>query len=174
MGIFNTDIKKLAVLLTPTFLRQPLLTAIARILMQPITTIQQTFLTMRDNNLYNLNHNGQACRLKHALNQLDGLQYDNGFEIEDINAIGNYIIIYNETEWLVDTGRVWLANDEPGCRMAYDENAISVETAAFIVCVPQQYQFNGSKPADPRIAATVEQYRLASRTAIYRIKADNN
>lgn len=171
MKAFEIDYKKLAVLLTPTFLRKPVFTALVRILMQPLTTLHLTFRTKRDDHLFNLAHNGQVCYLKDALNSLDDLDYSDGFEIEDINAIGEFVFVYDETEWLQDTSRVLLVNDAPDFIMIYDEAAITASTEAFIVYVPARYTFDGSKPADPRIEATVEKYRLVSRTATYRTKS---
>lgn len=168
MTPFEIDYKKLAVLLTPTFLRKPVFTALVRVLMQPLTTLHDTFRTKRDDHLFNLAHNGQVCRLKDALNSLDNrLTYTNGFEITDINALGEFVIAYDEampgTWWLDD-------QDNPPYTLVYDENEILVATETFVVFVPQLFTFNGSKPADPRIVATVEQYRLVSRTATYRTK----
>lgn len=171
MRAFEIDYKKLAVLLLPTFLRQPVLTAIVRVLMQPLAVMHDIFRTRRDDHLFDLAHNGQVCYLKHALDSLDGLDYATGFEIRDINAEGDFVFAYDETEWLQDTDRVWLVPDAPDCTMVYDNAAITAQTEAFVVYVPAQYPFNGSKPADPRIAATVEKYRLVSRTATYRTKS---
>ncbi|MBQ9439256.1 MAG: hypothetical protein IJU35_01465 [Paludibacteraceae bacterium] len=164
MGIFNTDIKKLAVLLTPTFLRQPLLTAIARILMQPITTIQQTFLTMRDNNLYYLNHNGQVCRLKHALNQLYLEQinnYQHGFQIRDNDPTGQWLVVYDTA-----ANRPLFVNGTTALTIHDTENIIAPTTAFTVVC-PQFVSFHGNEPDDKRVTAITERYRLASRTASY-------
>lgn len=165
----ETDYKKLAVLLLPTFLRKSGLTAIVRVLMQPLASLHDTFKAKRDDHLFDLSHNGQVCRLKDALNSLDGLEYDKGFEIDDINALGDYIIACDEdmpsSEWLI-------IEDEPNVTMVFDEAEINVDTEAFVVFVPSpKYRFNGSKPADPRIVATVEKYRLVSRTATYRAKS---
>lgn len=168
MTPFEINYKKLAVLLTPTFLRKPVFTALVRVLMQPLTTLHDIFRTKRDDHLFNLAHNGQVCRLKHALNSLDNrLTYATGFEISDINAIGDFVFAYDEampdTWWLDD-------NAETPYTLVYDETSILVATEAFVVFVPQLFTFTGDKPTDPRIVATVEQYRLVSRTATYHIK----
>lgn len=171
MKVFEMDYKKLAVLLTPTFLRQSTLVALVRVLMQPLVTLYDKFSTNRDDHLYNLAHNGQVCRLKHALNKLDDrLTYRNGFEIEDINALGNFVFAYDED---MPQSLWWWVEDQPDCTMVYDEAEILVATETFVVFVPDIFAFNGSKPADPRIISTVEQYRLVSRTATYRTKVYN-
>ena len=168
MKAFEIDYKKLAVLLTPTILRKPVLTALVRVLMQPLTTLHDIFRTRRDDHLFNLAHNGQVCRLKDALNSLDSrLAYASGFEISDINALGDFVFAYDEA--MPDT---WWLDDHanPPHTMVYDEDAILAATETFVVFVPTLFTFTGDKPADPRIVATVEQYRLVSRTATYRIK----
>ena len=165
MTPYEIDYKKLAVLLTPTFLRKPVFTALVRVLMQPLATLHQTFRTKRNDHLFNLAHNGQVCRLKDALNSLDGLDYQSGFEITDINAIGDFVFAYDEVH-----PQRWYSDEIPDYTLVYDEASILVATETFVVWVPQQYPFSGSRPADPRIVATVEQYRLVSRTATYRIK----
>lgn len=166
----DVDYKKLAVMLTPTFLREAVMLALVRVLMQPLVTIHDNFKAKHNAHLYNLAHNGQVCYLKQALNNLDNLNYKEGFEIEDINALGDFVFTYDETEWLQDTDRVWILQDSPEFTMIYDEAEIGTITASFVVYVPARYEFNGGKPADPRIIATVEQYRLTSRTASYRYK----
>lgn len=172
MTPYEIDYKKLAVLLTPTFLRKPVLTALVRVLMQPLTTLHQTFRTKRNDHLFNLAHNGQVCRLKDALNQTFGItDYQSGFEIRDINAEGDFIIAYDEAEWLADTNRVWLVKDTPQYTMVYDEAAITAATETFIVYCPRKAtSFTGNRPTDPRVVSIVEQYRLVSRTATYRQK----
>lgn len=171
MKAFEIDYKKLAVLLTPTFLRKPVFTALVRVLMQPLTTLHLTFRTKRDDHLFNLAHNGQICRLKDALNKTFGLDYSNGFEIRDIKAEGDFVFAYDETEWLQDTNRVWLLPDSPDYTMLYNEAAITATTETFIVyCPTAATTFTNGKPTDPRVVSIVEQYRLVSRTATYRQK----
>lgn len=164
------DYKKLAVMLLPTFLRKPLTVALARVLAVPLDSLNYLFRQRRDAHLYNLAHNGQVCRLKHALNDLYGYDYSNGFEIEDINAIGDFIFVYDETDLFLDTDRVWMVSDAPDYTMVYDEAAINIETCAFVVFCPTEIAFDGSRPAEPQIIDTVERYRLVSRTATYRHK----
>lgn len=168
MKAFEIDYKKLAVMLTPTFLRSTLLTALLRVLMQPMTTIHTTFKSKREQHLFNLSHNGQVCYLKDALNKEFGLDYSNGFEISDINAEGDFIFAYDETEWLQDTNRVWIVEHSPTYSMIYDEASITPSTASFIVYVPFLYEVGSD--IDYRIRSIVEQYRLVSRTPEYRLK----
>lgn len=169
MRVFEIDFKKLAVLLTPTFLRRAVFTSLVRVLMQPLATLHFTFAARRTDSLFRLEHNGQVCRLKHALNSLDGsLTYANGFEISDINAVGEVVWAYDEhTD---DSRLVWFLQPLPDNTMIYNLADITADTSSFVVFVPGIFAFNGNRPADPRIVATVERYRLLSRTASYRAK----
>lgn len=166
MRVFEIDFRKLAVLLTPTFLRRPVFTAIVRLLVRPLDTLHFAFADRRADSLYQLDHNEQVCRLKHALNNLDErLTYANGFEIDDINAVGEIVWAFDESE-----NDVWLVDDLPQFTMIYNHADVTAQTSSFVVHVPTIFPFSGDRPADPRIAATVERYRLVSRTASYRTK----
>ncbi|MDO5609076.1 MAG: hypothetical protein Q4G08_11545 [Capnocytophaga sp.] len=68
MKIFELDIKKLSVLLLPTFLRKRKMTAWVQSLVAPLVTLQYGFVQKRKTDLYKIAHNGQVCFLKKALN----------------------------------------------------------------------------------------------------------
>lgn len=65
---YNLDINKLTTLLTPTFLRKEKFLAWIRVLHFPLIEIVDKFNFNRNENLYNLAHNGQVCYLRGALN----------------------------------------------------------------------------------------------------------
>ena len=66
--MFNIDFKKLAVLLIPTFLREPKHIAFVECFINPITEIQREFLDLRAKDIYKLNHTPQVCSLERMLN----------------------------------------------------------------------------------------------------------
>ena len=66
--MYNLNIDKLLVLLTPTFLRKPKLVAWLRTLATPLHKLLYEFHRARQDNLYNLAHNSQVCYLRKALN----------------------------------------------------------------------------------------------------------
>lgn len=167
---FNIDYKKLVVLLTPTFLRQPIWLSLMRVLIQPMAYLHDKFLSKRTDHLYNLAHNGQVCYLKDALNREFGIEdYQQGFQIEDINAEGEFVYAYDEAAYLTDTERLWLVPDKTeGYTMIYDESSITPSTSSFVVYVPFLWQ--AGSDVDYRIRAIVEQYRLVSRIPEYRLK----
>lgn len=65
---YNLDINKLTTLLTPTFLRKQKFLAWLRVLHFPLIKVVDDFNFNRNENLYNLAHNGQVCYLRGALN----------------------------------------------------------------------------------------------------------
>lgn len=66
--MYNLNIDKLLVLLTPTFLRKPKLVAWLRTLATPLHKLLYDFHNARISDLYNLTHNSQVCYLRKALN----------------------------------------------------------------------------------------------------------
>nr|DAO69945.1 MAG TPA: hypothetical protein [Caudoviricetes sp.] len=66
--MYNLNIDKLLVLLTPTFLRKPKLVAWLRTLSTPLYKLLYDFQRASQDNLYNLAHNSQVCYLRKALN----------------------------------------------------------------------------------------------------------
>jgi len=65
---YKIDINKLVVLLTPTFLRKESFLVWLQTLVTPIASLHQLWLLNRENNLKRLQHNGQICYLRKALN----------------------------------------------------------------------------------------------------------
>lgn len=65
--MYNLNIDKLLVLLTPTFLRKPKVVAWLRMLAMPMHKLLYDFQQARQFDLYNLAHNSQVCYLRKAL-----------------------------------------------------------------------------------------------------------
>lgn len=154
------DYTKLAVLLLPTFLRQPLMIALLRTLMHPIQEIHDRHHTARDKRLYDLEHTSQICYIKDALNkEFQITDYSAGFEIEDINAKGNWLTAYDEIGDFKD--RHTIVEDE-SYLILWDEEIIKKPTVSFTVIIPISVEWNDYNKA--RINSIVNKYRLASRT----------
>jgi len=66
--MFNIDLSRLAIILIPGRLRQPMFLALLLAITSPIRSMLGTFLARRLDNLYRLDHNGQVCYLEAALN----------------------------------------------------------------------------------------------------------
>lgn len=171
MAQMKIDYNKLAVLLLPTFLRQPILMSLARILMVPLQRLHDEHHAARDERMYQLRHTSQICHIKDALNREFAVgnyaptpNYAAGFEIEDINAIGDWVMTYDEVPAFADVHTMTKDNDD---LLVYDEAIITQATQSFIVYVPKSVAFT---PSLPKIRAIVELYRLASRKPLYMIK----
>ncbi len=65
---YNLNINKLVTLLTPTFLRKEKFLAWLRVLHFPLIKVIDNFNFNRNENLYDLAHNGQVCHLRKVLN----------------------------------------------------------------------------------------------------------
>lgn len=144
---FNVDITKLTQLLTPTFLRKPVMLAWLKVLHSPLQDVVDWFNDNRKANLYNLAHNGQVCYLRKALNDRFDVQYRRIY-ITDGN-LHQRRYIYTEGEqkpqWL---GTIYL----------YDDSDYSDTGVDFIVMVPSELQYS-----DYEMRALIDFYRLASK-----------
>ncbi len=154
------DYTKLAVLLLPTFLRQPLMIALLRTFMHPLQEMHDSHQTARDKRLYDLAHTSQICYIKDALNdEFQITDYGTGFEIVDMDAMGDWLIAYDEVTEFENMHTV--AEDETYL-IIWDEEIIVTPTVSFTVIMPASVQYDAYNRA--RITAIVNKYRLASRT----------
>ena len=62
------NIRRLALLLLPTFWRRPLFGAFAFALVTPVSHLHMRFIQYRQRTGYRLRHNGQVCYLRAVLN----------------------------------------------------------------------------------------------------------
>lgn len=154
------DYRKLVILLLPTFLRRPVLMAWLRAMVYPLQQLHDRHQAARTQRLYELHHTSQICFIKDALNNEFGItDYADGFEIEDINAKGNWIWVYDENVERFDDEQHMLF-DEP--TWIHDTSSILPPTSAFTVLVPKHIEIDETN--DARIRSVVNKYRLASRT----------
>jgi len=65
---YNIDFNKLAVLMIPSFLRKPILTAYLQSLLVPLETLHAEWLQKRSDDWYSLNHTGQVYSLRNVFN----------------------------------------------------------------------------------------------------------
>ncbi|MCD8081863.1 MAG: hypothetical protein LUF04_16150 [Bacteroides sp.] len=68
MNKYEVDIKKLALLLLPTFMRKPLIAGITYASVSGLSNIYMRFARFREETNYRLEHNGQVCHLRAVLN----------------------------------------------------------------------------------------------------------
>ena len=154
------DYRKLSVLLLPTFLRQPVIMSLFRVLMRPIQQLHDRHQTFRTQLMYELWHTGQICHIKEALNNEFGItDYADGFEIDDINAQGEWVWVFDERVDRFDDEQHMMF-DTP--TFVHDISAIMPPTSSFFVLVPPSIVIDETTKA--RICSIVNKYRLASRT----------
>lgn len=68
MSKYDVNIKRLGLLLLPTFLRRPLMTSLLYAVLTPLNYLHMRFMLFRQNAAYRLGHNGQVCYLRAVLN----------------------------------------------------------------------------------------------------------
>lgn len=70
MGKYDISVKRLALLLLPTFWRRPLFAALAYAAVSPLQALHTRFMQWRQDADYRLRYNGQVCHLRAVLNDL--------------------------------------------------------------------------------------------------------
>lgn len=144
---YNLDINKLTTLLTPTFLRKEKFLAWLRVLHFPLIEIVDKFNFNRNENLYNLAHNGQVCHLRGALNdRFDPSQ--RRIRITDGNRYKREYIYTRGEQKPKYLGKIYLYD-----RADYGDTGVD-----FIVLIPKGLSYNAYE-----MKALVDFYKLASK-----------
>ena len=146
---------RLALLLLPTFIRTTTVYATARAILQPVATLLDGFNKNRENNLYNIGHNGQTCKLRAMLNDM----FDTGqrrITVEDTDRY-EFTYVYREAQ----DRPVWLNMVE----VASEGYTTGVGTD-FTVSVPQGIP----QTVRPQMISLINYYKLAGMR--YSIKFD--
>lgn len=68
MSKYDVNIKRLGLLLLPTFLRRPLMASLLYAVLTPLNYLHTRFMLFRQDAAYRLGHNGQVCYLRAVLN----------------------------------------------------------------------------------------------------------
>lgn len=139
--------RKLAVQLTPTFLRGELMKAWVELIVDVIDYIHYQWLQFRSDNLYKLAHNSQICYLRAALND----RFDPSLrriEISSGNAFTRQYIYTDAEQKPKYLGTIYLYDDAD-----YEDTGVD-----FIVKVPTDLVFSIYA-----MTALVDFYKLASK-----------
>lgn len=145
--MYNLNIDKLLILLTPTFLRKPKLVAWLRMLATPLHKVLYNFQRARQDDLYNLAHNSQVCYLRKALND----EFDDEkrrIRIEDGKQKQRLYIYPRSANKPLYLGRVFLYQ-----RGDYIDGGVD-----FIVVLPKDLTYDKYK-----LEALVNFYKLAGK-----------
>lgn len=65
---YDINFKQLALMLLPTFLRRPVMACLSYAIVAPIANLHTRLVRLRNDTVYRLEHNGQVCHLRAALN----------------------------------------------------------------------------------------------------------
>ncbi len=83
---YNIDFNKIAVLLLPTSIRKPKIIAYLKVLLSPVVELHELFLQKQKLDVFRLEHNGQVCYLRKALNDV----FDNDLRRIEINGSNKF------------------------------------------------------------------------------------
>ena len=152
--MYNFNIDKLLVLLTPTFLRKPKMVAWLRALAIPLNKLLYQFQQARESDLYNLAHNSQVCYLRKSLNdEFDKVKREINIEDGKQNArLYTYPRSANKPLYL---GKVYLYQ-----RGSYIDGGVD-----FVVVLQRDLEYDFYK-----LEALVNFYKLAGKRWTIRIK----
>lgn len=150
MRIFELNLRRLVILLLPTFLRKARLVAWLQILIAPLEQLQYSFNQKRNSDLITLTHNGQKCYLRKILND-NFDQTLRRIRIEDMTHF-NAVYIYTEAE----NQPVYLEE-----KYLYTSGEMQVSGVNFSVRIP-----NTLRARNVEIKALIEAYKIASKRYI--------
>lgn len=155
---YNLNIQRLTALLTPTFLRKEKFLAWIRALHFPLIKVLDVFNFNRNENLYNLAHNGQVCHLRKVLNdRFDPSQ--RRIKIADAQQYTRtwlYAIPYSQPIYL-------------GKRYIHTIGAFADNGFDFLVLIPQSLN---QAISQQQLRAIVDKYKLTSKR--YKIVITND
>ena len=159
MGKYDIDMKRLAVLLLPTALRQPRLTALAQALVAPLSGLLRRLTDYREAKDYRLRHNGQVCHLRAVLND----RFDKvgrGISILDELDGENAILLHQryQNREIVVFQRV----DGVAQRVVYRRDYGGIGSLDFWVSVPNAVRTRPGYSED-ELCALTNLYKLASK-----------
>ena len=152
--MYNLNIDKLLVLLTPTFLRKPKLIAWLRTLAMPLNKLLDDFKVHRERDFYNLAHNSQVCYLRKALNDEFDPQLRR-IKIEDGRQNQRLYIYPRSANRPLYIGKVFLYQ-----RGSYIDGGVD-----FVVVLPHGLEYDRYK-----LEALVNFYKLAGKRWTIEIK----
>lgn len=160
MSKYDVNLRKLVLLLLPTFHRRPLLSALAYCIIAPLRSLYVQFLSLRNDSNYRLEHNGQVCYLRAVLN--------------DIFDAGKRRITITDYELIISAGKTIYARELDNETIITQREAmnplivnrrgfVGVSGLDFMVNLP--LDMKGSVD-EVRLRAIVNMYKLVSKRYI--------
>lgn len=154
---YYVNVKRLALLALPTWLRRPVAGALVYAGVSPLGHMLQELRAFRSATGYRIRHNGQVCKLRGVLNDV----FDP--DLRRILIEDNYMAESLEATvvWKREVGR-WVALPQRGDGAAgiHREGFGGTGGYDFIVTVPDELRGTG---VETRLRAMVNMYKLASK-----------
>ncbi|MBD5351751.1 MAG: hypothetical protein HDR86_02840 [Bacteroides sp.] len=154
---FNVNIKRLALLVLPTWLRRPLVGALIYAGVTPLGRLAQELRKYRNTTHYRLRHNGQVCKLRGVLNdEFDPALRRITVEDRDSATMIEAAIIYRRevARWVMVPCRGF------GAAIIHREGFSGTSGYDFWVNVPDELRTAG---IETRMRAIINTYKLASK-----------
>lgn len=157
MSRYDINLRKWVLLMLPTFHRRPLLSAIVFALIAPLRYIYAKFMTLRNDNIYRLEHNGQVCHLRAVVNDM----FDAGrrrITITDYenNPVDGKTIFKREID-----PKTIIAQREKMTPLTINRRGfVGVSGCDFVVNIPMELQESIN---EPRLRAVINIYKLVSK-----------
>ena len=154
---FDVNIKRLALLTLPTWLRRPLTAALIYSGVAPVSRLLGELRLFRKETTYRLTHNGQVCKLRAVLNDefdplLRRIKIEDGDSSESIEA---------STIWMREEGKwVMLPRRGEGVALIHREGFSGTSGYDFWVTVPAELR---DTEREARMRALVNMYKLACK-----------
>lgn len=154
-GIFNVNVKRLALLTLPTWLRRPLVGALIYAGVTPLGRLLQELRAYRNRTSYRLRHNGQVCKLRGVLNdefdpELRRIEIEDGESMEGVEA--SVVWQRKECRWVMAGRR------GEGAAIIHRRGFSGVSGYDFWISVPEDLG-----DVETRLRAIVNMYKLASK-----------
>ena len=154
---FNVNIKRLALLVLPTWLRRPLVGALIYAGATPLGRLAQELRKYRSDTCYRLRHNGQVCKLRGVLNdEFDPALRRITVEDRDSATLIEASIIYRRevARWVMVPCRGF------GAVIIHREGFSGTSGFDFWVNVPDELI---TTEIETRMRAIINTYKLASK-----------
>lgn len=155
MSKYDVNIKRLGLLLLPTFLRRPLLASLLYAVLTPLSYLHMRFMIFRKDTAYRLGHNGQVCYLRAVLNDTFDPKLRRITVTDTAQSIGVLFVHLRE-----ETQAVLVPQRETGTTLLVNRRGFGgVSGYDFIVNVP--LALRGLD--EFRLKAVVNTYKLVSK-----------
>lgn len=155
--VYKVNIKRLALLTLPTWLRKPLVGALIYAGVTPLARLLQDLRSYRATTSYRLSHNGQVCKLRAVLNdEFDPELRRITIEDKQSEATKEADVIYQR-----DVGRwIILPKRSNGSVITHRRGFIGTSGYDFWVNVPSELK---NEQTTIRMEAIINTYKLASK-----------